>query len=90
ETLEDYLDLEDDLQVFNEEKWRENFNKIKESIVEENIEILRIEENIGSGEGINYIIEGIDNNIDSSLRKNFEDNNFISGEIEIYREEKIG
>ncbi|MGE6668167.1 hypothetical protein [Paenibacillus xylanexedens] len=76
-------------EIFDEDRWMENLNKISSTIINENIDFCEIGNHTGSGIGTGHVLKIIERKIEDSLRKNFEDNDFISGNIEIERDEKV-
>lgn len=87
ETNEEYLMFDEPNEVFDEEKWLENLEKLQEFIAHEDIQVHELEEGNGLDEGVKFVLAGIERKVDHSLKKNFEDNNFISGNIDV---EKTG
>ncbi|WP_028593282.1 hypothetical protein [Paenibacillus assamensis] len=87
DTQDEYSEFEDNAEVFDEEKWLENLRKLESFIAYENIPIDELKDN-DLNEEVKYILEAIKMKVNKSFKKNFEDNNFISGDIEIERSEE--
>ncbi|MNN78684.1 hypothetical protein D3C81_1952590 [compost metagenome] len=84
---EEHLTLGEPSEVFDEEKWLENLEKLENFIENEDIQVIEPED-ASIDEGVEFVLAGIERKVDTSLKKNFEDNNFISGDIEVERNEE--
>ncbi|KRE94902.1 hypothetical protein ASG89_31930 [Paenibacillus sp. Soil766] len=88
ETHEEYLMFDEPDEVFDEEKWLENLEKLQEFIAHEDIQVHEVDEGTDLDEGVKFVLAGIERKVDNSLKKNFEDNNFISGNIDVEKNEE--